>query len=200
MLLIWKHARSVHQLVLKLWNFSRKLFTQKLSEDVPELFGPSWKGPSSLWTRQTGAWARTGSWRFCTSWRGRDPRSTELHLQSPPCGLSDCCLQPSVWALRSSEELLYFWEQPTHLVLQSRCGTVQTQVGLSVYMERSSCTSGHRKASDRGLCGDVTVLWELAVELGVRTGLEGRTSCSQALKANLSLGLPTHNHKTAGLD
>lgn len=151
--------------------------------------------------------------------------SKELHLHSrgwsrgPDWGwvqsstVGDGVVGLSVSALWMSEELLYLCEQPLHLFVQHSSvpfGTVQLwatfeewEVSVSslkgMYLERSSCTSGQWKVSDSVLCAPVTVLCELAPELGVWTGLGERsswmTSWSQVFKANLRLGLPAYIQK-----
>lgn len=202
-------TKNDHQPVLRLWNFSSKALTKVLSEAFPELvtvspLRPSWRWPSSSWS----------FWKFCTSFKGREPItwSTELHLHS---GWSVWCWgepsntgHSSLWmvllwlqsdrGLWRSERLLYFWDEPLHpSVPQPTCFPfLQVQVTLenwdgSKYFERSSCTCGHRNISSCGLWEQV-VSCEVAV--GVWTGDEDETSWMTAwlevFNCNLKPNLP----------
>lgn len=216
-------------------NLSRKLFTRWLSDIFPELTAadlfapsrPSCRRLSSSWSFWAVWEVLIGSWRFCTSLRGRDPSmwSKELHLHSrgwslggdptwgqsstegnlPLFTLSDCVLV-SDRALWRSEKLLYLCEQPLHIFVGRSSipfGTVRLRVTFeregSVYLERSSCTSGQWKVSDCELCRQLTVLCELAPQLGLWTGLGEHTSLMttwlQLFKGNLRLGLPAYIQK-----
>lgn len=162
-------------------------------------------GPWRFWTSCRGimwskelhlhsrGWSR--GWDFCWVW-GQSSTTGLPSLFTTPCRV----LLQSLRALWRSEELLYLLLSVQNSSMPF--GTVQLRAtlewGVSVYLVRSSWTSGQWKGSDCGLCGPGTVLCEPAPELGVLIGLGDRsswmTSWSQVLNGSLRLGLPVNKH------